>query len=171
MLFFISYEIFIDETFFPIQFIIRIFISYHGRLSYYLITILCRHILNKFGYGKKLAAPVEKLVRVVVIKEIKGSQYGVQLEGSVRDRLAEEDKYEEEEEEALEQVVHFFQSKYFNHHSVITFYFPPTAAQTVEVTILTNTTCYIIICKSEIDVWVIYRLYLQRMEMKNRRWR
>ncbi|XP_047939375.1 chalcone isomerase-like protein 2 [Salvia hispanica] len=85
-----------------------------------------------------VSAPVEKLVRVVVIKEIKGSQYGVQLEGSVRDRLAEEDKYEEEEEEALEQVVHFFQSKYFNHHSVITFYFPPTAAQTVEIVFTTD---------------------------------
>lgn len=76
---------------------------------------------------------MEKLVRVVVIKEIKGSQYGVQLENSVRDRLAEEDKYEEEEEEALEQIVNFFQSKYFNKDSIITFYFPTTATPTVEV--------------------------------------
>ena len=69
------------------------------------------------------AAPVEKLLRVVVIKEIKGSQFGVQLESSVRDRLAEVDKYEEEEEEALEKVSEFFQTKYFKKDSVITFHF------------------------------------------------
>lgn len=71
-------------------------------------------------------------MRVVVIKEIKGSQYGVQLESAVRDRLVEEDKYDEEEEEALEKVVHFFQSKYFKKDSIITFYFP-TPLRTVEV--------------------------------------
>ncbi|WCJ20065.1 Chalcone-flavanone isomerase family protein [Euphorbia peplus] len=70
------------------------------------------------------AAPVEKMVRVVIIKEIKGSQYGVQLESSVRERLVEVDKYEDEEEEALEKVVHFFQSKYFKKDSIITFLFP-----------------------------------------------
>uniref|UniRef100_A0A1J3JGY9 Chalcone-flavonone isomerase family protein n=1 Tax=Noccaea caerulescens TaxID=107243 RepID=A0A1J3JGY9_NOCCA len=69
------------------------------------------------------SAEVEKVIRVVVIKEIKGSQYGVQLEGSVRDRLAEEDKYEEEEEAELEKVVGFFQSKYFKAHSIITYHF------------------------------------------------
>ncbi|KAI3458463.1 hypothetical protein Pfo_015126, partial [Paulownia fortunei] len=74
-----------------------------------------------------ISAPVEKFVRVVVIKEIKGSQYGVQIESAVRDRLAEQDKYEEEEEEALDQVVDFFQSKYFKKDSVLTFYFPPTS--------------------------------------------
>ncbi|KAK4436446.1 putative chalcone--flavonone isomerase 3 [Sesamum alatum] len=79
-----------------------------------------------------ISAPVDKFVRVVVIKEIKGSQFGVQIESAVRDRLAEIDKYEEEEEEAVEQVVEFFQSKYFNKDSVLTFYFPaasPTSAQ------------------------------------------
>ena len=59
-----------------------------------------------------------------MIKEIKGSQYGVQLESSVRDRLAEVDKYEEEEEEALEKVTEFFQTKYFKKDSVLTFHFP-----------------------------------------------
>ncbi|XP_021638422.2 chalcone isomerase-like protein 2 isoform X2 [Hevea brasiliensis] len=75
-------------------------------------------------------APVDKLIRVVVIKEIKGSQYGVQLESAVRDRLAADDKYEEEEEEALEKIVEFFQSKYLKKHSVITYQFsvsPPAA--------------------------------------------
>jgi chalcone isomerase len=52
---------------------------------------------------------VEKLSRVLVIKEIKGSQYGVQLESSVRDRLVAADKYEEE---ALDKVTEFFRSKY-----------------------------------------------------------
>ncbi|KAM1141705.1 hypothetical protein EV1_041238 [Malus domestica] len=74
-----------------------------------------------------VSAPVEKFIRVVVIKEIKGSQYGVQLESAVRDRLAADDKYEEEEEEALEKVVEFFQSKYFKKDSVITFHFPATS--------------------------------------------
>lgn len=74
-----------------------------------------------------IAAPVEKFLRVVVIKEIKGSQYGVQLESVVRDRLAEADKYEEEEEEALEKIVEFFQSKYMKKNSIITFYFPSTS--------------------------------------------
>nr|BAO58582.1 chalcone-flavanone isomerase family protein [Ipomoea nil] len=73
-------------------------------------------------------APVDKVLRVVVIKEIKGSQYGVQLENSVRDLLAEVDKYEEEEEAALEKVVDFFQSKYFKKSSVITFSFPANTA-------------------------------------------
>ena len=75
-----------------------------------------------------ISAPVEKFLRVVVIKEIKGSQYGVQLESSVRDRLAADDKYEEEEEEALEKIVEFFQSKYFKKDSVVTFHFPGTSA-------------------------------------------
>ena len=75
-----------------------------------------------------ISAPVEKFLRVVVIKEIKGSQYGVQLESAVRDRLAADDKYEEEEEEALEKVAEFFQSKYFKKDSVITFHFPATSA-------------------------------------------
>ncbi|XP_061997495.1 chalcone isomerase-like protein 2 [Rosa rugosa] len=74
-----------------------------------------------------ISAPVEKFLRVVVIKEIKGSQYGVQLESSVRDRLAADDKYEEEEEEALEKIVEFFQSKYFKKDSIITFHFPATS--------------------------------------------
>lgn len=72
-----------------------------------------------------ISAPVAKFLRVVVIKEIKGSQYGVQLESAVRDRLAAEDKYEDEEEEALEEVVEFFQSKYMKKNSVITFSFSP----------------------------------------------
>ncbi|KZV48687.1 putative chalcone--flavonone isomerase 3 [Dorcoceras hygrometricum] len=73
-----------------------------------------------------ISAQLEKFIRVVVIKEIKGSQYGVQLETAVRDRLAAVDKYEEEEEEALEEVAAFFQSKYFKKDSILTFYFSPT---------------------------------------------
>ena len=73
-------------------------------------------------------APVEKLLRVVVIKEIKGSQYGVQLESAVRDRLVEDDKYEDEEEAALEKLVEFFQSKYFKKDSIITYRFPTTSS-------------------------------------------
>ncbi|KAJ7959539.1 Chalcone-flavonone isomerase family protein [Quillaja saponaria] len=75
-----------------------------------------------------IAAPVEKFLRVVVIKEIKGSQYVVQLESAVRDRLAADDKYEDEEEAALEKIVEFFQSKYLKKNSIITFHFPSTSA-------------------------------------------
>nr|AHA61355.1 chalcone isomerase [Emblica officinalis] len=78
-------------------------------------------------FAALIDAPVEKFLRVVVIKEIKGSQYGVQLESAVRDRLAEDDKYEEEEEAALEKLVEFFQSKYFKKDSIITFHFPGTS--------------------------------------------
>ena len=45
----------------------------------------------------------------------------------MRDRLAEEDKYEEEEEAALEKLVEFFQPKYFKKDSIITFHFPATS--------------------------------------------
>ncbi|XP_038891879.1 probable chalcone--flavonone isomerase 3 isoform X1 [Benincasa hispida] len=71
-----------------------------------------------------VSAQVEKVIRVVVIKEIKGSQYGVQLESAVRDRLAADDKYEEEEEAQLEKIVEFFQSKYLKAHSIIILHFP-----------------------------------------------
>ncbi|KAK8950632.1 putative chalcone--flavonone isomerase 3 [Platanthera guangdongensis] len=60
-----------------------------------------------------------KIFRIVVIKEIKGSQFGVQLESAVRDRLAEADKYEEEEEEELEKITEFFQSKYMKKDSIM----------------------------------------------------
>ncbi|XP_042503463.1 chalcone isomerase-like protein 2 [Macadamia integrifolia] len=85
-----------------------------------------------------ISAPVEKFLRVVVIKEIKGSQYGVQLESAVRDRLAAVDKYEEEEEEALEKVVEFFQSKYFKKGSIITFSLPATPASPAEISFVTE---------------------------------
>ena len=44
-------------------------------------------------------APVEKLFRLVIIKEVKGSQVAAQLQSSVRDKLSYADKYEDEEEE------------------------------------------------------------------------
>ncbi|KAJ1264683.1 hypothetical protein BS78_08G019100 [Paspalum vaginatum] len=71
-------------------------------------------------------APVPKLLRVVVIKEIKGAQYGVQLESAVRDRLVAADAFGDDEDEALEKVVEFFQAKYFRPGSVVTFRFPAT---------------------------------------------
>ncbi|KAE9587301.1 putative chalcone isomerase [Lupinus albus] len=78
---------------------------------------------NDDFFDALVSAPVEKVIRLVVIKEIKGAQYGVQIESAVRDRLAADDKYEEEEEEALEKIVEFLQSKYFKKHSVITYHF------------------------------------------------
>ncbi|CAK9133704.1 unnamed protein product [Ilex paraguariensis] len=84
-----------------------------------------------------ISAPVDKCLKVVVIKEIKGSQYGVQLESAVRDRLAAIDKYEDEEEAALENLVEFFQSKYFKKNSLITFFFPASSA-TAEIVFTTE---------------------------------
>ena len=84
------------------------------------------------------AAPVEKVLRVVVIKEIKGSQYGVQLESSVRDRLVAVERYDDDEEEALEKVADFFQSKYFRPGSVVTFHFPAAAADAAEISFATE---------------------------------
>ncbi|XP_020252084.1 probable chalcone--flavonone isomerase 3 [Asparagus officinalis] len=77
-----------------------------------------------------VSAPVEKYFRVVVIKEIKGAQFGVQIETALRDRLVSADKYEDDEEAELEKIVEFFQTPYFKKGSVVTFYFPentPTA--------------------------------------------
>ena len=56
-------------------------------------------------------APVEKLFRLVIIKEVKGSQVAAQLQSSVRDKLSYADKYEDEEEEALDNLVEYFQKK------------------------------------------------------------
>ncbi|XP_074286452.1 chalcone isomerase-like protein 2 [Silene latifolia] len=80
------------------------------------------------------AAPVESIVKVVVIKEIKASQYGTQLEGAVRDRLAAVDKYEEEEEAALEKVAEFFPTKYLKKNSFFTFKFFPSGTAEITMT-------------------------------------
>ncbi|KNA20513.1 hypothetical protein SOVF_051680 [Spinacia oleracea] len=82
------------------------------------------------------AAPVETVIKAVVIKEIKASQLGTQLEGSVRDRLAAADKYEEEEEAALEKVAEFFPTKYLKKDSFFTFSF--FASGTAQITITTD---------------------------------
>ncbi|CAH9139686.1 unnamed protein product [Cuscuta epithymum] len=92
---------------------------------------------NEDFFEAIINAPVDKILRVVVIKEIKGSQYGVQLESGVRDFLAEADKFDEEEEAALEKVEAFFQSKYLKTNYVITFTFP--AANTASAKIVLTT--------------------------------
>lgn len=83
-----------------------------------------KELLDNDDFFEALStAPVESVVKVVVIKEIKASQYGTQLEGAVRDRLAAIDKYEEEEEIALEKVAEFFPTKYLKKNSYFTFKF------------------------------------------------
>ncbi|CAO2820765.1 unnamed protein product [Amaranthus hypochondriacus] len=82
------------------------------------------------------SAPVEIVIKAVVIKEIKASQLGTQLEGSVRDRLAAIDKYEEEEEVALEEVAQFFPTKYLKKNSFFTFSFFSTG--TAEISIMSD---------------------------------
>ena len=59
----------------------------------------------------EIAAPVEKLVKFVIFKEVKGSQFALPLQIGVRDRLANLDQYEDEEEEALDELVEYFQRK------------------------------------------------------------
>nr|8DLD_A Chain A, Chalcone-flavonone isomerase family protein [Physcomitrium patens] len=62
------------------------------------------------GFHKELIqAPVEKAVRISIIKGIKGLPYGSALQSSLRDRLVNNDLFEEEEEEALEKLAEFFQ--------------------------------------------------------------
>lgn len=80
-----------------------------------------------------IEAAKDAVLRVVVIKEIKGSQYVVQLESAVRDFLAESDLFEDEEDSALEKLVSFFQSKYFKQNSIITFSFPENASPKITV--------------------------------------
>ncbi|WOL16629.1 putative chalcone--flavonone isomerase 3 isoform X2 [Canna indica] len=121
----------------------------HNAIGIYLEKEIIQHLRDWKGKkGSELAeddlffdaivsAPVDKYIRIVTIKEIKGSQYGVQLESAVRDRLAAVDKYEEEEEEALEKASEFFQSKFFKKGSVISFYLP-AASRTAEISFQTE---------------------------------
>ncbi|XP_020584381.1 probable chalcone--flavonone isomerase 3 [Phalaenopsis equestris] len=121
----------------------------HNAIGIYIEKDVTQHLGNWKGkkraeleddnlfFDALVSAPVEKLFRIVVIKEIKGSQYGVQLEGAIRDQLAAAEKYEEEEEEALEKVAKFFQTLYLKKDSVITFYFPATSS-TAEITFSTD---------------------------------
>jgi hypothetical protein len=59
-----------------------------------------------------VTAPAEKLVKFVIFKEVKGSQFVAPLQIGVRDRLARLDQYEDEEEEALDKLVDHFQRKH-----------------------------------------------------------
>ncbi|KAL9249127.1 Chalcone isomerase-like protein [Drosera capensis] len=118
----------------------------HTAIGIYIEPEVVKHLQKWKGKtGKELAeddgffeavtaAPVEIVVRVVVIKEIKASQYGSQLEGAVRDRLAAVDKYEEEEEEALENVVKFFPMKYVKKGSFFTIKFPVSGPSEIVIT-------------------------------------
>nr|5WL4_A Chain A, Engineered Chalcone Isomerase ancR3 [unidentified]5WL4_B Chain B, Engineered Chalcone Isomerase ancR3 [unidentified]5WL4_C Chain C, Engineered Chalcone Isomerase ancR3 [unidentified]5WL4_D Chain D, Engineered Chalcone Isomerase ancR3 [unidentified] len=77
------------------------------------------------GFFKDLVqAPVEKLVKITMIKGLKGSQYGGAVEENIRDRLAALDKYSEAEEEALEEFREFFKTKSLPKGSVIFFHWP-----------------------------------------------
>lgn len=80
------------------------------------------------GFHKELIqAPGEKLVRISIIKGIKGLPYGGSLQSSLRDRLVNDDKFEEEEEEALEKLVEFFQPHNLPKGANIIYYWPTPA--------------------------------------------
>jgi hypothetical protein len=77
------------------------------------------------GFHKEfIQAPGEKLVRISIIKGIKGLPYGSSLQSSLRDRLVNDDKFEEEEEEALEKLVEFFQPHNLPKGANIIYYWP-----------------------------------------------
>nr|AIU39024.1 chalcone isomerase 2 [Narcissus tazetta subsp. chinensis] len=112
----------------------------HNAIGIYLDDNIVEHLGNWKGRkGSELAedddffdalisAPTEKYFRVVIIKEIKGAQFGLQLESALRDRLVSVDRYEEEEEEQVEKIAHFFQAPYFKRGSVITYHFPANSS-------------------------------------------
>lgn len=77
------------------------------------------------GFHKELIqAPGEKLVRISIIKGIKGLPYGSSVQSSLRDRLVDLDKFEEEEEEALDNFVEFFQHHNLPKGANIIYYWP-----------------------------------------------
>eukprot|EP00249_Psilotum_nudum_P012030 c23541_g1_i2 orf=379-1017(+) len=64
------------------------------------------------GFFESLCkAPGEKLLKVVIFKELKGSQHISAIKSSACDRLVEKDQFEEEEEESLEKLLAYFQTK------------------------------------------------------------
>ena len=67
---------------------------------------------------------MEKLVRISIIKGVKGTPYGGSLQSSLRDRLVNDDKYEEAEEEALDKLVDFFQHHNFPKGANIIYHWP-----------------------------------------------
>ncbi|KAJ7529129.1 hypothetical protein O6H91_15G035000 [Diphasiastrum complanatum] len=78
-------------------------------------------------------APIEKFVKVVFIKGIKGRQYGSLVESSIRDRLAYDDKYEEEEEIALGGLADFFENLNLETRTSISYRWP-SSSSVLEVT-------------------------------------
>jgi len=91
------------------------------------------------GFHKELIqTPVEKLVRISIIKGVKGTPYGGSLQSSLRDRLVNDDKYEEAEEEALDKLVDFFQPHNFPKGANIIYHWPTPS--TVKISISADTT-------------------------------
>lgn len=80
--------------------------------------------LNLVRSIRLAAAPVQKLVKVEIVKGIRGSAYASGLESSIRDRLAYDDKYEEEEEATLEELVKYLSSQNLPVGSSIFFHWP-----------------------------------------------
>nr|5WL6_A Chain A, Engineered Chalcone Isomerase AncR7 [unidentified]5WL6_B Chain B, Engineered Chalcone Isomerase AncR7 [unidentified] len=89
------------------------------------------------GFFKDLVqAPVEKLVKITMIKPLTGSQYGGAVEENIRDRLKALDKYSEAEEEALEEFREFFKTKSFPKGSVIFFHW--SSPSTLQISVSTD---------------------------------
>nr|AHZ08832.1 CHI-ACAD [Allium cepa] len=119
----------------------------HNAIGIYLDECVLERLSNWKGKkGNELAnddeffdaivsADVEKFIRVVIIKEIKGSQFGLQVGSAIRDRLVSYDKFEDEEDEELEKITEFFQTPYLKKGSVITYHFP-AKSQTAELSYL-----------------------------------
>ncbi|KAL7594989.1 hypothetical protein Lser_V15G28812 [Lactuca serriola] len=78
-------------------------------------------------FDRVISAPVDKYLRIVVTKEIKGIQYGVELVRAVKDKVVAEHKYGDEEDMALVEIMEFFPFRPLNKDSVLTFSFLATS--------------------------------------------
>lgn len=78
-----------------------------------------------------ISAPVEKYIRIVVFKSVKGIDYATQLRSAVLGGLiaaaaaADGKRYREEQLETLQTLTCFFDFKFLIRNSIITYYFPP----------------------------------------------
>lgn len=84
--------------------------------------------LNKNFWDALISAPVEKYVRIVVFKEITGSEYARELRSAVLYGLAAADKqYDKYELEELEILAGFFECKFLKKNSIISYHFSPNS--------------------------------------------
>lgn len=100
-----------------------------------------------------MTAPVPKLLKIGVIKGIKGNQYGGTLESSIRDRLAYDDKYEEEEEAVVERIVEYLETKNLPPGSCMFIYWPTPDEIKVHYLSPCRLLCFFTFLRSKLLCW------------------